>query len=81
MRHDMQAKGIRQHLWLKLHLNNQHKILKRHASYVLPSNDLNIFLSRMGELKLPTDHGDNLAKHVVDRKLGSMKSHDFHIVM
>jgi hypothetical protein len=74
VRHDMQAKGIRQHLWLKLHLNNQHKILKRHASYVLPSNDLNIFLSRMGELKLPTDH-------VVDRKLGSMKSHDFHIVM
>jgi len=35
----------------------------------------------MGAIKLPTDYGSSLAKHVVDKKLGSMKSHDYHMLM
>jgi hypothetical protein len=77
----MQAEGIQQHLWLRQHTNNQHKILKLHASYVLTINELNTFLLRMGSMKIPTNYGVSLAKHVADKKLGSMKSHDYHILM
>jgi len=56
-------------------------MLKPHASYVLIAKKLNIFLERMGAIKLPTNYGSSLAKHVADRKLGSMKSHDYHMLM
>jgi hypothetical protein len=77
----MQAESIQQHLWLRQHPNNQHKILKLHASYVLTTNVLNIFLLRMGSMKVPTNYGVSFAKHVADKKLGSMKSHDYHMLM
>ncbi len=77
----MQAEGIQQHLWLRQHPNNQHKILKLHASYVLIIDELNTFLLRMGSMKVPTNYGVSLAKHVVDKKLNSMKSHDYHMLM
>jgi hypothetical protein len=35
----------------------------------------------MGAIKLPTNYGFSLAKHMADKKLGSMKSHDYHILM
>jgi hypothetical protein len=35
----------------------------------------------MGAIKLPTNYGSSLVKHVVDKKLGSMKSHDYHMLM
>jgi hypothetical protein len=41
--HDMQAKGIQQHLWLREHPNNQHKILKPHAPYVFTTDELDLF--------------------------------------
>jgi hypothetical protein len=77
----MQVEGFQQHLWLTQHLNNQHKILKLHASYVLTTNELNTFLLRMGSMKVPTNYGISLAKHVADKKLGSMKSQDYHTLM
>jgi hypothetical protein len=38
-----------------------------------------LFLSRFQSLKLPTNYGSSLAKHVLDKKLKSMKSHDYHM--
>jgi len=81
VRWDMQAKGIWQHLWLRQHLNNQHKMLKSHASHVLTTDELEIFLSWLWSMKHPIDYGASLAKHVGDNKLGSMKSHDYHMLM
>jgi hypothetical protein len=43
--------------------------------------ELNTFLERMGAIKLPTNYGSSLVKHAVDKKLGSMKSHDYHMLM
>jgi hypothetical protein len=43
--------------------------------------ELNTFLSRLGLLKVPIDYGASLPKHVVDKKLGSMKTHDYHLLM
>jgi hypothetical protein len=56
-------------------------MLKPHASYVFIIKELNNFLERMGTIKLPTNYGSSLAKHMVDKKLGSMKSHDYHMLM
>jgi hypothetical protein len=56
-------------------------MLKPHASYVLIAKELNIFLEKMGAIKLPTNYGSSLAKHMADKKLGSMKSHDCHMLM
>jgi hypothetical protein len=56
-------------------------MLKPHASYVLTLKELNTFLEKMGAIKLPTNYGSSLVKHVVDRNRGSMKSHDYHMLM
>jgi hypothetical protein len=32
-------------------------------------------------MKFLTNYGASLAKHVVDKKLGSMKSYDYHVFM
>jgi hypothetical protein len=81
VRHDIQSKGIQQHLWLRQHPNNQHKILKPHAPYVLTTNELDIFLLRIGSMKLPTNYGASLAKHAANKKLNSMKPHGYHMLM
>ncbi len=48
---------------------------------MLIGDELNTFLSQLGSLKVPIDYGASLAKHVVDKKLGSMKTHDYHLLM
>jgi hypothetical protein len=78
----MQVERIRQHIWLTHHPTNPHKILKSQEPYVLTIDELNIyFLSRLGSIKVPTEYGFFLPKHVADKKLGSMKTHDYHLLM
>ncbi len=48
---------------------------------MLKIDELNTFLSRLGSLKVPTYYGASLSKHVADKKLGSMKTHDYHLLM
>jgi hypothetical protein len=77
----MEVEGICQHLWLTWYPHNQQKILKSQAPYVLTRDELNTFLSQLGSLKVPTNYGASLAKHMVDKKLGSMNTHDYHLLM
>jgi hypothetical protein len=77
----MQFEGIQQHLWLSQHPNNQHEILRSHAPYALTIDELNTLWARIGSLKLLTNYGASLAKHVANKKLCSMKSHDYHMLM
>jgi hypothetical protein len=56
-------------------------MLKPHALCVLTTDEFNIFLSRMGSLKLPIDYGATLAKHVANKKMGFMELHDYHMLM
>ncbi len=32
-------------------------------------------------MKVPTDYCGAIGKHIMDKKLGSMKSHDWHALM
>jgi hypothetical protein len=60
---------------------NHSKILKPHASSILIVDGLKTFLSQLWSMKLPTHYRASLVKHVADKKLGSMKSHDYHMLI
>jgi hypothetical protein len=38
-------------------------------------------MNRLASLKVPIDYCGSLGKHIVDKKLGLMKSHDWHVLM
>ncbi len=81
VRRDMEVCGVRPHLWLKRDPHNLGKIFKPVAPYVLKPEELKTFMSRLGSLKVPSDYCGALGKHIMDRKLGLMKSHDWHVLI
>jgi hypothetical protein len=81
VRRDMEVCGVREHLWLKRDPRNPGKIFQPIASYVLKLEELKTFMGRLGALKVPLDYCSAVGKHVMDKKLGNMKSHDWHVLM
>jgi hypothetical protein len=81
VRWDMEVEGIHQHLWLTWHPHNQWKFFKPQASFVFTKDELNTFLSQLGSLKVPTNYGVSLTKYMADKKLGSIKTNDYHLLM
>ncbi len=81
VRNDMQARGIRPNLWLQPQQGNPNVVLKYHAPYVCTPPEWNTFLSRLSAVRVPTGYAGAFAKHVRENKLGSMKTHDFHVMM
>ncbi len=81
VRRDMEVCGVRPHLWLKRDPHNLGKIFKPIAPYVLTPEELKTFMSRLGSLKVPSYYCGALGKHIMDRKLGLMKSHHWHMLM
>jgi hypothetical protein len=73
---DMEVCGVREHLWLKRDPHNPGKIFQPIASYVLKPEELKTFMGRLGALKVPSDYCSVVGKHVMNKKLGNMKSHD-----
>ncbi len=57
------------------------KIFKLVAPYVLRPEELQTFMNRLASLKVPIDYCGSLGKHIMDKKLGLMKSHDQHVFM
>jgi hypothetical protein len=81
VRHDMEVYGIQKHLWLKQDPHRSGKIFKPIASYVLLLEELKIFLSILKSLKVPSKYCGSIGKHIMEKKLRSMKSHDWHMLM
>ncbi len=48
---------------------------------MLKPNELKTFMGRLGALKVPLDYCSAVGKHVMDKKLGNMKSHDWHVLI
>jgi hypothetical protein len=80
---DMEVCSIREHLWLKRDPHKSGKIFKPIASsYVLLLEELKTFLSRLKSLKVPSEYCGSIGgRHIMEKKLGSMKSHDWHMLM
>jgi hypothetical protein len=81
VRRDLRRRNIRKHLWLIAHLGRGGKIVKPHASYVLSTEEFEVFAQTIESLKIPTSYSSTLGKHIWGKKFGSLKSHDYHVLM
>jgi hypothetical protein len=81
VRRDLRRRNIRKHLWLTAHLGRGGKIVKLHASYVLTPEEFEVFAQTIESLKMPTGYSSTLGKHIQGKKFGSLKSHDYHVLM
>jgi hypothetical protein len=74
--HDMEVCGVRPHLWLMQNLQRFNKIFKPKAPYVLKQKNLKVFFNKLAYVKVLTDYCGVAAKHIANKKLVSMKSHN-----
>jgi len=74
--HDMEVCSIREHMWLKRNPLRPGKIFKPIASYVLLLEELKTFISRLKSLKVPLEYCGSIGRHIMEKKLRLMKSHD-----
>lgn len=81
VRRDMQREGIRQHLWMTRDPNNNSRMLKPRANYVLTAKEFDIFCTRLEKLKVPSGYCSDIGSHIRNKKFGALKSHDYHILM
>jgi hypothetical protein len=77
----MEVCEIQELLWLKRDPQRPGKIFKLVAPYVFRPEELQTFMNRLASLKVPIDYCGSLGKHIMDKKLGLMKSHDWHVLM
>jgi hypothetical protein len=48
---------------------------------VLTPAEFEQFVETIESLKMPTGYSSSLGKHIRDKKFGSMKSHNYHMLM
>jgi hypothetical protein len=56
-------------------------MMKPHVPYVLIAEEFEVFANRIESLKMPMGYSSSLGKHIRGRKFGSLKSHDYHVLM
>jgi hypothetical protein len=56
-------------------------MLKPTANYVLSEAEFLQFCDCIESLKTPTGHSSAFGKHIRKKKLGGLKSHDYHVLM
>jgi len=52
------------------------KVFKPVVAYVLKPKEVKTFMSKLASLKMPIDYCGALGKHIMEKKLSSMKNHD-----
>ena len=80
VRKDMEDVGIRPSLHLQRRSGGGN-FIKPHAPYALRPEETASFLRRVGGIKVPTGYSSSMLKHLSDRKLHGLKSHDHHIIL
>ena len=81
VRRDLQRRNIRPHLWLTRHPQNHTKMVKPAASYVMTEFEFQVFVKCIESLKTPIGYSSDLGKHLRKKNFGSLKSHDYHVLM
>jgi hypothetical protein len=79
--HDLQALGMQEFLWLKPHPSRSGDIVMPPIPWVMSKEECNNFLETMTNLVLQTKYVSSFKKYVVNKKLTSMKSHDYHVLL
>lgn len=79
-RRDMEECGATPHLWLR-RLPGCSNYLKPRAPYVFTNAEKDDFQKRVSSTQTPTGFSATLTKHVGEKSLGGLKSHDHHILV
>ena len=83
VRHDMKEINIHPDLWMRQVRTRTGRLkwVKPHAPYVLSKAELQVFMDTISKLKVPTGYSSTFKKHIVSGNFGSLKSHDFHVLL
>ena len=57
------------------------RYFKPQAPYALRPNDRSRFIDLIASTKVPTGYAGQLGKHIGQKRLGGLKSHDFHVLI
>ena len=66
---------------LHLRVGNAGTYIKPKAPYVFTESERNSFVSLVSSTKVPSGYSSTLTKHVGERRLQGLKSHDHHILL
>jgi hypothetical protein len=66
-------------LWVKKDEKDQ--LFKLQAPYAFTKAEWPTLLQRLDRIRLPIGYGGAMKKHICNKKFGSLKSHDYHILM
>lgn len=80
VRKDMEAVGIKPSLHLQPR-PGRGNYFKPHAPYVLNTSEAAQFLRSIRSIKVPTGYSSNMTKHVSEKNLQGLKSHDHHVIL
>ena len=80
VRKDLEDVGLRPELHVRPGQGGG-SFVKPQAPYSLKPNEVSRFLGKLGSIKVPTGYSAGMTKHVNDRKLQSLKSHDHHVIL
>ena len=78
-RRDMEEERIREHLRVRRGPLATGNYFKPAAPYVLTKEEQKIFLDQLAQISVPTGYWGPIQKHIIQNRIGNMKSHDFHI--
>jgi hypothetical protein len=81
VRRDIQRRNIKKHLWLIRNPRWGGKMLKPTVPYVLSEDEFTTLANRIESLKTPTGHSLASGKYIRKKKLGALKSHNYHVLM
>jgi hypothetical protein len=81
VRRDLQRRNIRRHIWLTAQPGRGDKMMKPHAPYELTAEEFEVFANTIESLKMPMGYSSSLGKYIRGRKLWSLKSHNYHVLM
>ena len=81
VRLDLQNRGIRRHLWLRMVREQRNRAFMPNAEYVLSKESREKFLANLKGIKLPSDYCSSLHSKVSKGKLTGLKSHDYHVLI
>lgn len=79
-RRDMEEAGATPHLWLQS-IPGSSNFRKPKAPYVLSENEKEDFVKRVSSTRTPTGFSSTLTKHVGEKSLAGLKSHDHHMLL
>ncbi len=81
VRHDLQRKGIKPHLWIIVNPKRGGKMLKLATLYMLTNVEFDTFTSVIENLKTPLGHVSAMAQFIRRKTFKGLKSHDYHVSM